>query len=128
MTNEEYVELLQHLSERVRAAGLASLDEAVLADLRLDDPSPLGRLLAYLQALDAELSLRSSATVKRALTELNGFASAERGERIDGLLLRLEPVDADRIGASTIDLGDLPDLDPLRQDIRHLMDELRAAR
>jgi hypothetical protein len=85
--------ILRHLRERVREAGLASLDESFMSDPRAQDESPPAALLRYLEALDAELAVRSCSTVERTARRLSELTTGD--SRVEGVDVRLTPRESD---------------------------------
>lgn len=121
LDSEDILELLRYLQARVRDAGLAAWDEAIVEDLREVDASPARLLLMYLEALDAAFAAHSRSTVRATLDRLNEFVEVEEGSRVESIRIQFAGADAALAGTEQIDLADaLPDLQNERAALRDL--------
>jgi hypothetical protein len=124
VTADEYLELLAYLRDRLRDAGLVDLDDTLAAGLRGDEQaSPYGSVIDYLDALDAQLALRSRGTVEATVSRLNEIATAEG--RIETITVELAADEQQISGRDELDLMDLPDLQPIREELTALLGFLR---
>jgi hypothetical protein len=126
MDQSEARDLLQYLRQEGREVGLESFDERVMSDLRRGDLSPRRMLLTYLEALDAELALRSGETARHAVDRMNSFTRSYEDAPVEGAEVRLGPADARLNDAESVDLlTGLPDFGWERAELGELIASLR---
>lgn len=126
MSEREVLDLLQYVQRGARASELGDFDDAVMSDMRREELSPQRMLLAYLEALDTELALRSAATARLAVNRLNEFAYTYEETPVEGVEVRLGAADARLTDEEAVDLTeDLPDLRRERAELRELLATLR---
>src|SRR4029077_21255067 len=128
MNEEEYAEVLQYLQRHMRDSALASVNDRIIADIRLEPGSASTQVLRYLDTLRAEVQLGTDASVRRIVERLRETVGTESGRPVDGLRLVFSPADRDLFGTDAVDLGVTPNLDLILHEIDELRNELGQSR
>lgn len=128
MDENEFEQLLHFIQRRMREAGLGGLDERIVSELRTEQPPPSVQLDRYLRMLRGELSLGTNDSVRRVLGRLRRIADVDQGGDIDGIDVVMTAGDAEIYGTSVVNLGGLPELDDLLEELGSLAAELRESR
>src|SRR5688572_11237505 len=101
LSNEDWIEVLDHLRLRVREAGFADLDERLTLDFQ---PTNQGRtdFLRYLSSLISGLTERSYTCYSRALETLQSALEIEGGNHVEGIEVIFDEADSRLYGTHQI--------------------------
>lgn len=125
MNEREFAEVLQFIQQQMREYGLASLNDRIVSDLRIDPGDPSLQVLRYLDALESELRLGTDATVRSITERFRTTVETESGRPVEGLSLLVTESDRDLFGQDVVDLGVGLNLEGLIGELVQLQADLR---
>jgi hypothetical protein len=127
LRDDDYRDLLESTRRAVRRAGLGSLDERILSEIR-NTEGPFDDLTRYLKLLIVEMSLGSDTQLRAALHRVREAAHTESGRPIEGFRVQLSPEESRMYRTDSFDLVPAPGIQQLLSELRTVLDELYADR
>ncbi len=125
--DEDYRDLLQSMRQAIRTAGLGSLDERILSEVR-NTEGPFYDLTLYLKLLIAEMSLGSDVQLQAVLRRTREFAMTESGHPIDGFRVQLSPEESRMYNTDSFDLAPPPGIQEIVVEFHSVLEELSKDR
>jgi hypothetical protein len=126
MTESEVAELLQHIRRLLVTIGMPDLAERA-AETSEPGDSVQAQTLAFLDALEVELRLGGSETVRTLINRLNETVKTENNEPIRGVEVELSALDRRLYGADRIELGGSARVQELADELRAFREEVRTS-
>ena len=125
LSDNEYLEILQSLRQTMREAGLGSVDERILSDLRGSE-GPFYDLTIYLKLLISEFSLGSDEQLRNVLRRVRRSVKTESGDPVQGFRVQLSPEESRRYETEFVDFAPPPQLEQIIAELRSILEELRS--
>jgi len=127
LRDENYRDLLQSMRRAVRSAGLDSLDERILSEVRGSE-GPFDDLTLYLKLLIAEMSLGSDAQLRAVLRRVRQVAETESGRAIDGFRVQLSPEESRLYNTDSFDFAPAAGIQEILSELHGVLEELYGDR